>query len=349
MKENISLDKHKFVPRVIAWELTRRCKLNCRHCRAAAADRKYNDELDTQQCMALLDNIAGFASPVIILTGGEPLLRDDIYQIADYGHRLGLRMVLATCGVFMDDKAAQKMLQVGIRCISLSLDGASSKSHDNFRRIEGAFEMAIKAAEVAHRNGLAFQINTTVTRSNIDELGDIMKLAEELGAVTFNPFLLVPTGRGKEMADEELSAQQYEETLQWLSKQQNNPVVKIAIRVTCAPHYQRIIQQAGTPEPPAYAAGCMGGKSFAFISHTGKVQICGFLDIVAGDLRANNIDFADVWRNSPFLQEIRSVNDYKGKCGYCEYRYTCGGCRARAYALTGDYMASEPFCVYQPR
>ncbi len=350
---------HQHLPRLIAWELTRTCRLNCRHCRAAAENRHYDNELTTNQCFQLLDNIAAFSQPIIILTGGEPMLRADLYDIADHGNSLGLRMVLATCGTLIDDTSIRKIIDSGIQCISFSLDGATAESHDGFRRVPGAFDAVIAAAATARRNSLPFQINTTLARHNLAELPQLLKLAEKLGAITFNPFLLVPTGRGRELADQELSAQQYERTLQWLAAQRGNSGIKL--RVTCAPHYQRIIRQnpddqlrdnhpvLTAPQSSSYTAGCMGGKSFAFISHTGTVQLCGFLDLIAGDLRLNDFDFADIWKNSELFQQVRDVDSYRGKCGYCEYRRLCGGCRARAYALTGNHLASEPFCIYQPR
>ena len=347
------------LPLLIAWEVTRTCNLNCQHCRAAAQNKKYQNELNTDQCYRLLDNIASFSKPIIILTGGEPMLRDDIYDIARHGSNLGLRMVMAPCGMLVDDKTIAKMIDSGIQCISISLDGATAQSHDDFRRVPGAFDSAVNATKAAKRNNLLFQINTTITSHNIDELPELMNLAERLGAITFNPFLLVPTGRGKELAQQEITPQQYEQTLQWLSVQQGKS--KMQLRVTCAPHYQRIIRQnksiqnQGDDKCPAgkkhsrQVAGCMGGKTFAFISHTGKVQICGFLENEAGDVSKNNYDFKHIWYNSRFLQQIRDIDNYKDKCGYCEYRRLCGGCRARAYALTGDYLESEPFCVYQPK
>lgn len=349
----------EFLPRLIAWEVTRSCNLKCKHCRAAAENKCYDDELTTGECFHLLDNIAGFSRPIIILTGGEPMLREDIYRIARHGADLGLRMVMAPCGMLIDDETVEKIKEAGIECISISLDGATAESHDGFRNVPGAFDGAMAAIDAARRHDLAFQVNTTITKHNINELSDIMQLAEEVGAMTFNPFLLVPTGRGKELADQEISPDQYEQTLQWLNKQRGRS--KMQLRVTCAPHYQRIVRQnpvechnAGEPglTPKGHgsqAAGCMGGKSFAFISHVGKVQICGFLETEAGDLKENNFDFESIWKNSEFLRHIRDVDHYEGKCGYCEYRRVCGGCRARAFALTGDYLASEPFCVYEPK
>ena len=372
MADKISKES-EFLPHLIAWEVTRSCKLNCKHCRAAAQCRVYENELSTEQCFAVLDNVAGFARPIIILTGGEPMLRDDIYDIARHGHELGLRMVMAPCGMLIDDLAIGRMHDAGIQCISISLDGATAESHDSFRGTSGAFASAMTAVEVARKNHMPFQINTTITRHNISEVEEIMHLAEQLGAVTFNPFLLVPTGRGAELADQELSPQQYEQTLHWLNQQRGS--IKIQMRVTCAPHYQRIIRQhpvegatEGAGSKPAahptsaqeveshshsnhgaFSAGCMGGKSFAFISHVGKVQICGFLETEAGDLPENGFNFEAIWKNSPLFQAVRDVDHYRGKCGYCEYRRLCGGCRARAFAMTGDYLESEPFCVYEPQ
>ena len=349
-----NIDTHQFLPHLIAWEVTRRCNLNCLHCRAGAQNKNYQNELTTEQCYRLLDNIASFAQPIIILTGGEPMLRDDIYDIAAYGSKLNLRMVLAPCGSLIDDAAAKKMITSGIQCISISIDGANASSHDAFRQVDGAFSTAMTAIETAKRHNLPFQINTTITKHNLTELPDIMRLAEKIGAVTFNPFLLVPTGRGKQLADQEITPEQYEQVLQWLNKQRDK--TNIQLRVTCAPHYQRIIRQDPLPDNKKIStnskkfspAGCMGGKTFAFISHIGRVQICGFLEIEAGDLRQNDFNFVDIWDNSELFHQVRDVDNYHGKCGYCSYRRICGGCRARAYALTGNYLESEPFCIYQP-
>jgi len=352
MKNNNKPQKDEYQPRLIAWEVTRRCKLKCRHCRAGARDEIYDNELTTQEAKLLLDNIAAFYRPIIILTGGEPTLREDIYELAGYGSKLGLRMVLASCGANVDEAAIKRMRQAGIQCVSISLDGAEAKTHDDFRGVAGAFETAIAAIAAAKRGGMPVQINTTLTSHNIGELNDIIQLAEKLGAITFNPFMLVPTGRGSGLAEQQITAKQYEETLHWLKNQQGKS--KMQIRVTCAPHYQRIIRQeahdekAGRLTEGHAAAGCMGGKSFAFISHTGRVQICGFLEAAAGELRENNFDFAAIWRESELLGIIRDTDGYLGKCGRCEYRRVCGGCRARAYAVHGDWRAEEPFCMYEP-
>ncbi|MCY2925160.1 MAG: radical SAM protein [Planctomycetota bacterium] len=336
-----------YLPRLIAWELTRSCMLACKHCRAAAKPTPYTDELTTQECKKLLDNIASFSKPVMILTGGEPMLRPDLYEIAAYAHSLGLAPALAPCGMLIDDEAARKMLAAGIRRISISLDGATAESHDAFRCVPGAFAGSMRGLEAAKRAGLEFQINTTVTQHNRKELQEIMELSIRLGAKVFNPFLLVPTGRGKELADQELSPGQYEEALVWLADQQ--AAGRIEIRVTCAPHYQRIVRQRHALPEGRPVKGCMGGQSFAFISHRGKVQICGFLDIECGDVRKENYNFRKVWETSETFLQMRNLDGYHGRCGRCEFRKVCGGCRARSFAVTGDYLDEEPFCSYGPR
>jgi len=334
-----------FLPRLIAWEVTRSCPLACKHCRAAARNRPYEGELTTDEGKRLLENIASFSRPTIILTGGEPMLRHDIYDLAAYAHDLGLGVVMAPCGMMVDDEAIARMKAAGIRCISISLDGATAETHDAFRGVPGAFASAVTAAEAAKRGGLDFQINTTITRHNRCQIAAIRDLALRLGATVFNPFLLVPTGRGKDLADQEIAPREYEQTLEWLADHQAGP--DIAIRVTCAPHYTRILRQR---DPKAGAAkGCLGGKAFAFISHVGKVQICGFLEIECGDLKQQDFDFKRIWETSDVFLKVRDVDSYGGKCGRCEYRRICGGCRARAFAMTGDYLAEEPFCVYQPK
>ena len=361
-----------FIPRLIAWEVTRSCPQACKHCRAAAHLKPYPGELSTQEGKRLLENIASFAKPTMILTGGEPMLRTDIYDLAEHAHRLGLPVVMAPCGKFVDDEAVARMKKAGIHCISISIDGATAASHDAFRGIEGAFDFAMRATEAAQRGGLDFQINTTITQHNLAELPEILNLAVRLGATVFNPFLLVPTGRGKELAGQEISPEDYERTLHWLAQEEGRGDIRM--RVTCAPHYTRVLHQrhvqsilqgqAGgcdaTAESqsairnPQFAIrtggkGCLGGKAFAFISHVGKVQICGFLETECGDLKKENLDFRKIWETSSVFLAMRDVDRYHGKCGRCEYRRICGGCRARAFAMTDDYLAEEPFCIYQPR
>jgi heme b synthase len=346
--------KKVWSPRLIAWELTRSCNLDCIHCRAAARFGPYPNELTTQECYDFLDNVASFASPIMIMTGGEPMLRDDIWDIAKYGTKLGLRMVMAPCGFLVTEETAQKMIDSGIQRVSFSIDGKDAESHDNFRRVEGAFASVMTAIESVNKVGLDFQVNTTVTKHNLADLPKILDLVISLGAVAHHPFLLVPTGRGANMKDQEISPEDYEKSLTWFYEMRDK--VPIQFKPTCAPHYYRIFRQQEkekgikvTPEThgmDAMSKGCMGGQSFAFVSNTGKVQICGFLDTECGDIRKES--FHHIWDNSSVFKEMRAWDDYNGRCGYCEYRSVCGGCRARAFAFTEDYMDEEPFCTYQP-
>lgn len=343
------------VPRLVAWEVTRRCNLSCRHCRAAADKGPYPGELSTEKCFQVIDEIVAAGKPIVILTGGDPMLRENIYEIARYGTEKGLKMVMSPCGTLLDEANARRLKEAGIDRISLSIDGATAVTHDDFRRVPGAFDEVMRGIEAAKKAGIEFQINTTVTKVNLAELPDILRLAIEVGAVAFHPFLLVPTGRGKELADQELSPEQYEETLNWVYDQRGR--LPLNFKPTCAPHYYRILRQrehaAGnkvtveTHGMDAMSKGCLGGQGFCFISYQGEVRICGFLDVKCGDL--NEQSFGDVWLNSPVFKQMRDLDGYHGRCGYCEYRRFCGGCRARAYEVTGDYLGEEPFCVYQPK
>jgi AdoMet-dependent heme synthase len=341
--------------RLVAWEVTRSCNLACVHCRAAALDRPYENELTTREAFELLDNIASFAKPIIILTGGEPLLREDIFDIADHGNRLGLRMTMAVNGTLLTSEKVRRMREVGIQRISVSLDGATAATHDAFRRVEGAFEGAVRGVEIAKQEGLDFQINTTITQQNLEEIPAIQELAVKLGAVAHHIFLLVPMGRGRDLAEQAISARQYEKTLHWFYEQRDK--VPLQLKATCAPHYYRILRQRAKGDGrevdfqsfglDAVTRGCLGGVGFAFVSHVGQVQPCGYLELDSGNVR--NQPFSEIWENSPVFKNLRDFTKYEGKCGQCRYIKVCGGCRARAYESTGNYLAEEPLCLYQPR
>jgi len=354
--------------KLIAFEVTRRCTLACRHCRGDSRNEEYDNELTLDEIKRILDNVATFAKPIMIITGGEPLTRPDVFDITAHSTALGFRTVLATCGQRLNDETVPRLIETGVKRISVSLDGASIKTHDNFRGIEGAFESALKGLEFATKHGLDFQINSTLTTLNIGELDAIHKLAVDIGAVAFHPFLLVPMGRGSALSDFALEPQAYEDALVHIAELADKSPLEI--KPTCSPHYMRVTLQRkkDIPESSAQAQhphakhghggghpghvmskGCLGGQGFAFISHTGEVQMCGFLEKLAGDLKENGLDFRDVWENSKFFSEIRDLDSYNGKCGYCEYRKVCGGCRARAFYLDNDYLGPEPNCVYEPK
>lgn len=330
--------------RILAFEVTRRCRFNCRHCRANAGfDAR--EELTTEQCKKILTSVAQFSKPMIIFTGGEPMERDDIYELARFGRGLRLRMVMTTCGYLINDDTIVRLKKSGIRVLSFSLDGNSAETHDKFRQAEGAFDAVINAAKIAKRVGLRFQVNTTVSKINIDEIPGIIALAERMGAYCFNACILVPTGPGENMPDEILDPVRYEMLLNELLRLKLE--TDIEVKVKCGPQFSRICQQAREKKLLGKTNGCMGGTGFGFISSRGDVQTCGFLDISAGNLVENGFDFAGIWRDSKLLKKIRSISDYKGDCGACEFVGACGGCRARAYALTGDYMAADPICAHR--
>jgi len=340
--------------RMVAWELTRGCNLACVHCRASAERGPYPGELTTEECFRVMDGIAFISKPVIILTGGEPLLRTDIFDLTRYGSNKGFRMVMATNGTLITRENAREMKASGIQRISVSLDGPDAETHDSFRKVKGAFEGSLRGIEIARQADLPFQINTTITKMNLHLIPDILRLAVDLGAVAHHIFLLVPTGRGKELRDQEISALDYEKTLHWFYEQTDQ--VPLQLKATCAPHYYRILRQRAKKEGKkmtlkehgldAMTRGCLGGISFCFISHRGQVQPCGYLELNCGDVREKT--FREIWASSGIFQNLRNTNGYQGKCGRCEYRKVCGGCRARAYEISGDYMAEEPYCVYEP-
>jgi radical SAM protein with 4Fe4S-binding SPASM domain len=332
-------------PRLIAFEVTRRCRYNCRHCRADAAADRSAGELTTEQCEKVIHAVASYAKCVLILTGGEPTERRDIQDLVRAGNDAGLRVVMATCGYSLDDASVASLKEAGVTTLSLSLDGATAQTHDAFRRTPGAFDAVIKATQAARRANLRFQINTTITRSNLAEVPAIAALAHQLGAYCFNPFILVPTGRGEEIMEEILRPQQYAEVLGDLLQMKSE--LPIELRVTCGPQYARLHHETEAKGSGAPVSGCMGGRGFGFISCRGDVQTCGFLDISAGNLVENGYDFAAIWEQAQLLNKIRDLKSYKGKCGHCACVKLCGGCRARAYALTGDVLGEDPICWYE--
>jgi heme b synthase len=341
--------------RMIAWEVTRSCNLNCVHCRAAAQRGPYEGELTTTEAFRLIEDIASFSKPVIILTGGEPLLREDIFDLARYGTEQGLRMVMAPNGTLIDPGKAARLKECGIQRVSISLDGSTKESHDSFRRVLGAFNGALQGIGYLRNIGLEFQINTTVTQRNYEKLPAILDLAVRLGAVAHHIFLLVPTGRGKELDGQAISAIQYEKILHWFYDQRDKFPLKL--KATCAPQYYRVLRQRARDEGKkinlqthgldAMTRGCLGGIGFCFISHRGDVQPCGYLEVLSGNIREKSL--REIWEKSVLFQRLRNFSEYKGRCGHCEYIRVCGGCRARAFEKTGDILSEEPLCIYTPQ
>ena len=328
------------VPRVIAWEVTRRCPLACKHCRGGATDQAYENELTTEECLNILAAIAAFARPMIIWTGGEPMFRPDILTLVQTATRLGIRSVMAPCGTQVTPEALQALKDAGVMACSFSLDGATEAEHDAFRGVAGAYRTITRAMEVANGIGMPFQINCTASKLNRSSLPAIRETAIARGAKALDLFFLVPVGRGSALRDLALSPEESEAVLRWAFEMDRQGPIRI--RETCSPQAVRIWESLG--RPGAQPSGCMGGRGFVFISHTGILQPCGFLDDGSGDLRAAGYDFKAVYEASPVFNDLRQPDRYGGACGRCAFRKSCGGCRARAYAATGDYMAGEPSC-----
>ncbi len=359
---------------LVAWEVTKRCNLACSHCRASAEDIPYEGELTFSDCCRVLDEIKTVGNPIIILSGGEPLARPDVFEIGKYAVSKGLRVVMGSNGTLIDAGTARKLKDVPISRIAISLDFPNAELQDKFRGKKGAFEAAIAGIANARSAGVEIQINTTITKMNVGLLDDLIDLALEVGAVAFHPFLLVPTGRGKGLESVELSPQEYEDALNLIFDKQVELGEKLQFKPTDAPHYMRVMRQrqiagavlpaaasghpgshpgtpsgshgGGHPSVNAMTRGCLAGVGFCFISNEGKVQGCGYLTAQAGDLKKQS--FGEVWNESSLFCELRNLDNIKGKCGTCEYKRVCGGCRARAYEVTGNYLNAEPYCIYQP-
>ncbi len=344
---------------LVAWELTRSCNLFCAHGRGSATPDSYPDELTTEECFRLVDQILEVGRPIIILTGGEPLARPDVMKIARYAVNKGLRVVMGTNGTLITEEIASQLKDVPVSRLGISLDFPVAELQDNFRGQAGAFAAVMRGITNARRAGIEVQINSTITRLNVDYLDDLLTIALDVGAVAFHPFMLVPTGRGKGLESVELSPERYEQTLHWIYDKQVELGDKIFFKPTDAPHYLRVVKQrqkqdqraktkVATVHNPAntITRGCQAGTGFCFVSHQGKVKGCGYLDVEAGNIREES--FAQVWANSPLFGQLRDLSNLKGKCGICEYKGICGGCRARAYEATGDYLEAEPYCVYEP-
>ena len=346
---------HNNQPRLVAWEVTRKCNLNCVHCRAASEKGPYPGELGMDKCLEILDQIALVSMPIIILTGGEPLLREDVFDLTQHGTQLGLRMVMATNGTLITPEITKKMISSGIKRVSISLDGANALDHDEFRKVPGAFNAAMGGIGLLKKAHIEYQINTTVTKHNVHQTEKIFDMAVELGATALHIFLLVPTGRARDMVNQEIDSLEYEELLRWFCKMREK--APLHLKATCAPHYYRILRQEAHAKGEkvdfenygldAVTRGCLGGTGFCFISHDGIIQPCGYLELNCGDLKKSS--FGSIWQDSEIFKQLRDFSAYKGKCGRCEYLKFCGGCRARAFEATDDFMAEEPLCMYQPK
>jgi radical SAM protein with 4Fe4S-binding SPASM domain len=412
--------KAEFKPRLVFWEVTKGCNLRCIHCRATATELSSPTDLPTRKALDIIDQIASVANPILVLSGGEPLYRSDIFQLARYASDQGLRVALATNGTLVTREVARMIADSGVKRVSISLDGADAATHDTFRGIPGAFEAALYGFRNLKQVAMSLQINMTIARHNAEQLPRVLELAKTVGADALHTFLLVPVGCGVDIAAEQMvPPEEYERMLHWFYDRSLEGGIEL--KATCAPHYFRVVRQrrvadrhaaeaaaksfpapspthsdaigptemlmpAGTgislrPQSPALppgqhtgqppqqantrlaggpgqpgghpnqmnatTKGCLAGTGVCFISHEGEVYPCGYLPAIAGDLRRQS--FADIWANADVFNQLRDTANLKGKCGCCEFRNVCMGCRARAFAATGDYLDEEPFCVYEPK
>ncbi len=347
----------KFEPKWIAWEITRRCNLHCVHCRSSSElEVAGHPDFSLAEARRVLDDIASYASPVVVLSGGEPLLRADVFDIATHGTSLGLRMCMATNGTLVTGETCRRIKEAGIRMVSLSLDGSTAAVHDDFRSQPGAFEGTMNAARLFREHGIPFLVNSSFTRRNQEEIPRVYELAKEIGATAWYMFMIVPTGRGKEIMEELITPEDYEELLKWHYRIERDED-EILVRPTCAPHYYRIFRQEARREGKKLqrrnlkfstggSKGCLAGQLICLIDVDGEVLPCSYFPKSAGNIRKQS--FREIWEDSPLFKELRDFAAYRGRCGACEYNAVCGGCRARAYAVTGHYLDEEPFCNHQP-
>jgi radical SAM protein len=356
-------------PFLVIWELTQACDLVCRHCRASALPERSPNELSTAEGRRLLEQIQEMGTPVVVLSGGDPLKRPDLPELVQYGATLGLRVATipaATARITPEVLATLKT--AGLAQIAFSLDASTETLHDGFRQVPGTYRTTLQAIEWAHNVGLPVQINTTDSRFNLSDIDAMIELVSWLNIVFWEVFVLVPIGRGKEL--EGLTAEECETLLEKLYHCATRS--RFLLKVTEAPHYRRIVMQHRASSPhrvkadagsaiPAQLAGGMGpinafgrkakginaAKGFCFVSHTGEVFPSGFLPFSAGNVRASSL--AALYRDSELFQTLRDPEQLKGRCGRCDFRDICGGSRSRAYALTGDVLGEDPTCLYNPQ
>ena len=355
-------------PFIVIWEITRACDLACRHCRAEAIDWHDPRELSTEEGLDLIDQVHSMGSQVMVLTGGDPAKRDDIFDLIRHGADLGLRMATIPAATQkLTPLLIRKLKSAGLAQIALSLDGPSAEVHDTFRGVQGAFDLTMKGAQYIRDEGIPLQINTTFSDYNLEYFDEIAELVKSLGVVFWEVFFLVPMGRGKLL--KQMSARQFEklfEKLYNLSKE-----VDYIVKITEAQHYRRYViererknksleknswdvklpdrmtRDFGPGGSIGHAPkGVNAGNGYVFISHTGDINPSGFLPLTTGDVRHESL--ADIYRDHEVFKLLRDPDRLLGKCGLCEYKTVCGGSRSRAYAMTGNFMSPEPFCVYQP-
>ncbi|MCR6097262.1 TIGR04053 family radical SAM/SPASM domain-containing protein [Salipaludibacillus agaradhaerens] len=355
-------------PFIVIWELTRACELKCLHCRAEAQYHRHPLELSFEEGKALIDEIYEMDNPMLVFSGGDPLMRPDVFALADYATQKGVRLSMTPSATEnVTKQAIERAKEVGLARWAFSLDGPTAKIHDHFRGTEGSFALTMKAISYLQELNVPIQINTVISRYNYETLEEMATLVERLGCVLWSVFFLVPTGRGKE--SDMIAPVEHEKTFLWLYELSKRS--SFDIKTTAAQHYRRVVIQQKMKESTSgdksirykdvlseghtgkidglgrAPKGVNDGNGFVFISHIGDVYPSGLLPVKCGNVRDTPI--AEIYRESPILKQLRTPDNYKGKCGICEFRYVCGGSRSRAYAMTGDYLESDPFCIYIPK
>lgn len=336
-----------FTPYFISWNTTKRCNLKCSHCYLDAADLAgdTSGELSTAECFKLMDEMAVVApGAMLIITGGEPLLRPDIFDICSYSAKKGFISVLGTNGTPVTDETAERLVECGVKGVGISLDSMRPEVHDAFRKVEGCWAGAVRGMEACVRHGLDFQVQTTVVESNYSEIRDIIDFSYKAGARAFNLFFLVCTGRGQDLTD--ITPEQYRTLLDMLVDIQND-YPGMMVRARCAPHYTRSALDNPATEGlvTGYNKPCTAGTNYCRVGPEGDVTPCPYMPLSAGNVRERSFD--NIWRHAPLFDQFRNPV-LKGRCGSCEIAHLCGGCRARAYAHTGDIMAEDPWCNHEP-
>lgn len=346
-------------PRIISWNITLRCPLKCSHCYVDAGEHESDGVLSTQEAFAVIDQIRATGTPVVVLSGGEPLLREDIYDIARYGTGQGLRMVMGTSGYLIDSGTAANLKDAGIRAVAISLDSDNPEVHDSFRGLDGVWERAVGALGHCRDAGIAVQINMSVMRSAISDVEGVIGLGTSLGVRDYQLFFPIPTGRARQI--EPRSPEEYEELIRQVLIRYRD--AGLTIRPTCAPQFRRIADGLGITSP-GWGRGCLAGITYCRIFANGDVTPCPYLPVSAGNVRIT--PFYEIWNNSVLFAALRDPDRLTGKCGRCSFRTICGGCRARAYRrvdaasslwcdglatpdiLKGEICGEDPWCTYQP-
>ena len=346
-------------PRIISWNITLRCPLKCAHCYVDAGDREADGVLTTNEAFGVIDQICETGKPIVVLSGGEPLMRDDVYAIARYGTEQGLRMVMGTSGYLLDQAMAKKLHEAGIRSVAISIDSADPSVHDAFRGIDGVWERAVQAIRFCHDEKIGVQINMSVMRSAMRDVEEVIEVGTALGVRDYQLFFPVPTGRARLI--EPRSAREYEELIrEILIKYRDSD---LHIRPTCAPQFRRIAKELGITNP-TWGRGCIAGISYCRIFANGDVTPCPYLPVSAGNVRTT--PFSEIWNNAGLFTTLRNMDNLTGKCGRCTFKTSCGGCRARAYrkedtastlwcdglaqpeTRNGEICGEDPWCPYQP-